>query len=68
MLVYKSDDVYAVEDYSYEHHEERLLGVIRKDYEGYWVFAPGRKVEMTCKQLRTLSEKISKLNTGGEME
>lgn len=62
MDIYKNEDIYAVEDYCFERHDDFLLGVIKKDFEGYWVFAPARKAKLTCRQLRDLSKEISRLN------
>lgn len=62
MEIIKSEDVYYVEDYDYVTSNEILLGVIRKDEEGYWVFAPHRKITMTVRQLRDLSKYISEMN------
>ena len=41
---------------------DKLIGCLRKSDDNYYRFHPARKVVMTCKHLRVLAEKISKLN------
>jgi hypothetical protein len=42
--------------------DEFLAGAIRINKEGYWVFHVGRKVILTCSNLKQLSKKISDMN------
>ena len=43
--------------------EDKLMGSLRKDEDGYYRFHPARKVIMTCKHFRVVGEKISSLNS-----
>ena len=47
--------------------DEELLGSIRKRRDGYFRFWPSRSAVLTCKQLRTLAEEVSRLNVGGDL-
>ncbi len=42
--------------------DDRLMGALRKDDDGYYRFHPARKVVMTCKHFRIVGNKISELN------
>ena len=41
---------------------DRLMGALRKDEDGYYRFHPVRGAVMTCKHFRVLVDKISELN------
>jgi hypothetical protein len=42
--------------------DDRLMGCLRRDKDGFYRFHPARKVVLTCKHLRTLAKKCSDLN------
>lgn len=49
--------------YSFDKSRDDLIGAIRKDADGFWVFHPARKVTLCCGQLKRLYVKISEMNT-----
>lgn len=48
--------------YNFDKSRDELVGAIRKDGEGFWVFHPARKVTLCCRQLKKLCTKLSELN------
>lgn len=63
MIEYKTEeDFTSCWSYSYEKGRDELIGAIRKDYEGFWVFHPARKVTLCCGQLKRLYIKIREMN------
>ena len=43
--------------------EDRIMGAIRKDEEGYHRFRPVNGIDMTCRMLRVVSVELDRLNT-----
>ena len=43
--------------------DDKIMGALRKDDDGYYRFHPARKAVMTCKHFRVVSAKIAELNT-----
>lgn len=63
MIEYKDEgDFISCWSYDYEKSDDRIIGGIRKDDNGYWVFHPARKVTLCCGQLKRLFVKISEMN------
>jgi hypothetical protein len=44
--------------------DDKLMGVLREDTEGYYRFHPARVVVMTCKHFRVVGKYLSELNRG----
>lgn len=59
----EKEDCIVCWSYDFEKSDDVILGAIRKDYEGYWVFHPARKVTLNCGQLKRLCKKLSDMNT-----